>query len=273
VSTGSAGVAQLVRHLIPKRFRPIGYLESLAQRRTKCQVHSGPFKGMHYGKSSVGSAYIPKLLGIYERELAPLVEQACSGEQLLIVDIGAAEGYYAVGFALRNRSARVIAFEMEEAGRIALREMAQLNGVVERISIRGKCEALDLEAVLVGARSPLVVCDVEGYEEQLLDPVEVPSLARATILVEMHDFIRPGITDVIRARFKRTHDIVARLQADRSRRDFPWRTLGTTLLPCSYLDWAVSEWRPVRMSWLWIKPRTHSDMSPSAYTEYANGKS
>jgi hypothetical protein len=28
----------------------------------------------------------------------------------------------------------------------------------------------------------------------------------------------------------------------------------TGLLPRSYLNWAVSEWRPTRMSWLWMRP-------------------
>ena len=34
------------------------------------------------------------------------------------------------------------------------------------------------------------------------------------------------------------------------------RTLGTMALPVSYLDWAVSEWRPERMSWLWMTPKS-----------------
>ena len=41
---------------------------------------------------------------------------------------------------------------------------------------------------------------------------------------------------------------------ERSRDEFPWRTLGTSVLPRRYLDWAVSEWRPERMSWLWMQP-------------------
>jgi hypothetical protein len=27
------------------------------------------------------------------------------------------------------------------------------------------------------------------------------------------------------------------------------------VFPARYVDWAVSEWRPVRMSWLWMKPK------------------
>jgi len=63
-----------VRKAVPGQFRPITYLTSLTRRRTGCRVHAGPFKGMRYGLISVGSAYIPKLLGTYERELAILIE-------------------------------------------------------------------------------------------------------------------------------------------------------------------------------------------------------
>lgn len=252
----TTALGNVIRTVIPERFRPIGYLQSLTRKQTLCRVRLGPFAGMRYGLCSVGSAYIPKLLGTYERELADLVEVVCSRNPELIIDIGAAEGYYAVGLALRNRTSRVIAFESEESGRAALGDMAELNQVTSRIEIRGKCEAADLESTLAGAIFPIVICDVEGYEEHLLDMAAVPSLSSATILVEMHDFVRPGLTDILRERFDGSHHIRCVLQESRSRSDFPWRTVVTAVLPNSYLEWAVSEWRPVRMSWLWMDPRT-----------------
>jgi len=209
---------------------------------------------MRYVDNSIGSAYLPKLLGIYERELAPRVEEACARRPALIVDIGAAEGYYAIGLARRNPQAAVVAFEMEEAGRGALVEMARLNEVAGRVRICGKCEPDDLQTALAQAVSPLVICDVEGYEGKLLNPLEVPALRGAFILAEMHDFLLPGISEELQKRFAMTHKVNPIWQADRSLADFPYQTLGTTLLPKSYLHWAVSEWRPVRMSWLWMEP-------------------
>jgi hypothetical protein len=100
----------------------------------------------------------------------------------------------------------------------------------------------------------VVICDVEGYEEKLLDPQRVPALARAVLLVELHDFIIPGITDELKKRFGATHKIKHIWQQPRSRSQFPWRTPGTRLLPKAYLDWSVSEWRPVPMAWLWMEP-------------------
>ena len=95
-------------------------------------------------RGAVGSAYIPKLLGIYERELHPIVERACTLGFRQIVDIGAAEGYYAVGMALRNPSTRVVAFEADEHGRTLLRRMAGTNGVTGQVEIAGRCEQADL---------------------------------------------------------------------------------------------------------------------------------
>lgn len=210
---------------------------------------------MRYGDVSVGSAYIPKLLGIYERELADLIEDACKRDPALIVDVGAAEGYYAIGLALRNPAARVVAFEDDSRGRDALRHTAALNGVSARLEIRGRCEPADLVAALEGAPEVLVICDVEGFEETLLDPSLVPALSRATILVELHEFLVPGVTALLGERFHDTHVLQHVLQKSRSSDDFPWRTLFTAVLPSSYLAWAVSEWRPERMSWLWMVPR------------------
>ena len=244
-----------LKRLIPARYRPIGYLLHLTRSRTKGRVCSGPFAGVRYVEDAVGSAYIPKLLGIYESELAAEVEGICLRQPGLIVDIGAAEGYYAVGLAVRNPQAKVVAFEMEAKGQAALREMSELNQVTPRVEVRGKCEPRDLAEVLDHHPEPVVVCDVEGYEEKLLDPQMVPALTKATVLVELHDFIIPGITDELKKRFQSTHCIKHIWQEPRSRAQFPWRTFGTALLPKSYLDWCVSEWRPVRMAWLSMEPR------------------
>lgn len=247
-------IATLLRSLIPKRFRPIGYLEHLAFTRTHGKLLKGPFAGTRYITYSVGSALVPKLLGIYERELSECVERACALKFPLIVDIGAAEGYYAVGLARRNPQARVVAFEMDPKGQVALKTMAELNEVTHSVDIRGRCGAGDLQAVLAGEGRALVVCDIEGQEERLLDLQAVPALRQASVLVEAHDFIIPGITDELKGRFSATHSIQQIRQEVRTRAEFPWRTFGTMLLPSSYLDWAVSEWRPGRMSWLWMEP-------------------
>jgi len=144
---------------------------------------------------------------------------------------------------------------MEASGRDALTAMAVRNKVESRLEVRGKCEPQDLAEVLGNKNSVVVICDVEGYESVLLDPDEISALADAAILVELHDFLISGLRETVRERFVATHTITLITQEARSRDEFPWRTLGTALLPKSYLDWAVSEWRPVVMEWYWMVPK------------------
>ena len=53
----------------------------------------------------------------------------------------------------------------------------------------------------------LILCDIEGYEEELLDPQLVPRLQEATMVVEAHDQFRPDVITVLTERFRETHEI------------------------------------------------------------------
>lgn len=247
-------VAAALRRWVPERFRPIGYLTGLVRQRTGDRVRSGPFTGMRYPDRAVNSAYLPKLLGSYERELNGVVEQVCTLSPNLIVDVGAAEGYYAVGFARRNPQARVIAFEATRRGRAALERTARMNGVLARVRVAGRCHIADLQNALAASARAFVICDVEGDERVLLDPTVVRSLRNAWVLAETHEFVKPGVTQELRRRFRDTHRVEEIRQQPRSLKEFPYRTLWTALLPRFYLQWAVSEWRPGLMSWLWMRP-------------------
>ncbi|MGC8542252.1 MAG: hypothetical protein ACP5QA_16730 [Phycisphaerae bacterium] len=169
------------KHLVPGRLRAMRYLTDLALRQSGGRVYAGPFAGMRHPGRSIGSVLIPKLVGIYERELWEHIEAACASSPDLVIDIGAAEGYYAVGLSLKCPAVPVIAFEMTDSGRDCLREMVMANGVGGNVRILGKCEPEDLRKAISGAAAPFVVCDVEGYEDRLLDLALVPSLAKATI--------------------------------------------------------------------------------------------
>ena len=244
-----------VRRIAPGALRPHRYFASLARKKTGRRVISGPFEGMRYIDHSIGSAYIPKLLGIYERELHQIVEAIVGASPSLIVDVGAAEGYYAVGLARRIPGACVVAFEMSPDGRDALAEMASLNRVTGQVSVLGACETPEeLSGILAGKGPAVVIMDVEGYENALLDPTKIPELEACTILLELHEFAVPGITDTIRRRFEDTHELELIWAEDRSSVDFPWRTPISRLLPGRYTANAASEWRPPGMAWYFMRP-------------------
>jgi len=171
-------------------------------------VRSGPFAGMKYATRAVGSALIPKLVGSYESELHGVLSQILATPYDAIVDIGCAEGYYAVGLALHVPGARVFAFDIDPLGRRLCRAMARANGVAQRVTVAGRCDAGGLQARLQNKRRALVVCDCEGCEMDLLQPERTPALRHADILVELHDGVDPTISRVVPQRFAQTHDLI-----------------------------------------------------------------
>lgn len=229
--------------------------------RSRGLVISGPFAGMKYVDGSVGSQYWPKLFGTYEVELDELWPELDRAEFDRVVDVGAAEGYYAVGCARRWPEARVIAFETEEEGRRLLAGMAGLNGVADRIEIHGRADVSVLREAFgrnsngSGTRV-LCIMDIEGGERELCDPALIPALGTAHLLVETHEFAVPGINDLLKNRFARTHDALAFRPRGRTLKDFEGRVPGWLRLALGRnLIHVVDEWRTPNCGWLYFAPR------------------
>ncbi len=134
---------------------------------------------------------MPKLLGTYEVEIHAEVEKAARQNWHQIVNIGAAEGYYAVGFAMKCPRARITAFETNLKAHGLIRDLAAMNSV--EVEVCGTCGPGELARVLQAGGATLVVCDVEGAEMELLDPGLIKCLRSASLLVEVHEGLIPGI--------------------------------------------------------------------------------
>jgi SAM-dependent methyltransferase len=173
----------------------------------KMIVQAGPFQGMKYpGMKATCSVILPKLLGTYELELAHVIEDYVAQEFPLVVDIGCAEGYYAVGMALRLPRARVLAYDISPEAQALCREMVHVNQVENRVTILSECsEECLLKLDFSGGG--LIICDCEGYEADLFNEVLAQHLRNAHLLIELHDFMRSGVTEVIEKAFVQTHDL------------------------------------------------------------------
>lgn len=229
-------------------------------------VATGPFRGMRYLPGSVGSSYMPKLLGTYEKELHGFISDLKNSGVQTIFDVGAAEGYYAVGLALMLPKARVVAFETKERGRALLRNLAEANQVSEKITILGQCDPQLLAQNMRWQNNVLVVCDVEGAEQTVLDPALVPMLNDARIICETHDCYVPGITELLCSRFRPTHSVHIIDAAARKAEDFDsFVPSWLTLMWSPILTWCMSEGRPKNMRWIVCEPL--SQMAVSARFE------
>jgi len=159
---------------------------SLAQEaasRFNYTVQSGPFKGLKYSHRAILTRHAtPTLLGTYERQLHPFLDAANHAE--IIIDIGTAEGYYAVGLA-RMTARPVVTFDCNPGERKICREMAKANGVADRISIRKWCDG-DTLINLTRNRKAFIFCDIDGGELDLFTPQVISSIRHCDLIIELH---------------------------------------------------------------------------------------
>ncbi len=210
-------------------------------------IHNGPFKGMKYINNSLGSALLPKILGSYEEPIQEWIDEAIYKKKYrYIIDIGCAEGYYAVGFALKMPNSFVIAYDINDEARRKLNELKIINNITN-IQIKSECSHQELNSLC--KVNTLVFCDIEGFEKVLLDPLKVNNLKYVDIIVETHDCFVPNITDELIKRFYLTHIIKIVV-------DYPFRKNSYTIpneATKEYQIYMTDERRPKYMKFIYMK--------------------
>jgi len=216
-------------------------------------VAAGPFQGLRLLREvcwGVGDN-AAKLVGLYEAELHPALLALAAAPPPAIVNVGCAEGYYAVGLARLFPAAAVYAFDIEPKAQLICRRTAALNGVADRVAVLGACAPTTLLELLRRHPAALLVIDCEGYEKELLAGEVLAASAQATLIVECHDFVDPSITATLVERLGARHAVEVVVEGARDPNHLePLRKLSS-------LDrWlVVLENRPTMMDWIVARPR------------------
>lgn len=210
-------------------------------------VQNGPFKGMKYIKKSLGSAFLPKILGSYEEPIQLWIQEVIENKKYKnILNIGAAEGYYACGFAMRLPNVTLFAYDTDKEARNSLENLRDINKLYN-IVINSECthECLSHKS----DSNTLIFCDIEGFEKELLDPIKVPNLKFVDIIVEAHDCYVPNVTEELIKRFYLTHTATIIV-------DYPFR-IGKYSTPSIASDQQINliynEYRPQYMNFIYLK--------------------
>lgn len=216
------------------------------------RVQTGPFKGMtivpqmSWGDGDTAA----KLLGIYEDELHDWIYQEIDRSPDAVINVGCAEGYYAIGLGRLLPRARFHAIDISESAISVCRTNAIANNIhgfqyswegTDPVWLNHHCEFPD---------RPFLFIDCEGHELVLLDFNKFPNLRKSSVIVECHDCIIPGITETLISRFSNTHTIYQTKQQFKDPYQFGF------LDELSDNDkWIlVSEGRPESMTWLYMVP-------------------
>jgi hypothetical protein len=216
---------------------------------TDATVRSGPLAGLAYPPSRMADidAPVAKLLGCYEQEIAHIFGETLDRGVEVFVDVGAADGYYAVGMAVRNPSLTTYAYDLSRSARQICATVADLNSVRDRVRVARRCDADALAGLPL--EDAFLLCDIEGGEVEFFDAHAVGLLRRTRVVVEAHDGITPGSGRQVARAFEHSHRASVVLPQARA-----------SAYPClegctpSELALAISEYRRPGDHWLDLVP-------------------
>jgi len=236
--------------------RLLGKWRSTLLQNTLIQNHGttvlqGPMKGLEFLRHSSEGCHVPKLLGTYEQPLHHHITEAINHSYDNLLNIGCAEGYYAVGLARLMTKTVSYAYDIDANARESCRALAIKNGVEDRLII-GELFTPDDFAKFEVTRT-LVFCDIEGSERELLNPVTAPALKTMDIIVESHECLVKGVTEELISRFSSTHSIT-KVSDDGSRSlDY----MPDWYKNLAHLDQLIGlwEWRSGPTPWLVMKAK------------------
>jgi hypothetical protein len=154
------------------------------------KVSQGLFEGLKlnrdtwWGKSDLGS----QCLGFYEKDILDFI--AAHGPFDTFLDIGAADGYYAIGMLHSQMTKRTICFEVSEKGQLAIKENWLINNSPGELEIHGEANEGSISTIAskVSSKS-LVLIDIEGFEFSLLTPQVISLLKKCEVIIEIHHWV------------------------------------------------------------------------------------
>lgn len=151
-------------------------------------IRYGIFKGYQLPKQTWWGHFdiASKIFGLYEK--AVLDELAASGKVDLFIDIGAADGYYALGMLHSGLADNVICYEKSVLGRKIILESATINSFTNRIEVLGEANLDSLKSLQSESKKAILLMDVEGFEYALLNKTLLQQFSNYKLIVELHPF-------------------------------------------------------------------------------------
>lgn len=212
-------------------------------------IQSGPFKGALLHAKGSWPGHKSRLLGTYEKELWPVIEELERLNVRHVIDVGCAEGYYSCGIAYSNPSIHVTAFDLSTAARCCTYFASRSNGIANRLSVRRFFDINLYDGPSMGRE--LVFLDCEGFEATIVNPSTIQKFLDVALLIECHEMYVNGITDSLTDLLGHSHVVKRFDSQDRCVEDIPDEVSGGESLISD-----MNEERPYSMPWLWAIPKS-----------------
>ena len=184
-------------------------------------VQQGPFKGMiinedqFWGPGDRSS----KILGLYEKEIQDLIVSIQKDKNYsTFVDIGGADGFFAIGSLVNNLFEKCEVFEISKKGRNSIQKNSKKNNVYDSIKIHDKASKRSLIKI-DNINNSLILCDIEGGEYELFDEKLINEIYPSDIIIEIHKNKENSLVN-FEKRFTKTYSLTKITQEPRSLKNF-----------------------------------------------------
>jgi hypothetical protein len=197
------------RELLDREKLEIQQINNINSIFEKPVVLNGPFKDMKYPKyRSRSSSLYSKLIGSYEMEITDYILTAIDDKYQQVIDIGCAEGYYAVGLALKIEKTTVYAYDIDSEARKLTTEMANINDVSKKVVVRKSIKSSSFSEFDL-TKKTLIISDIEGAERFIFNSSNIKLFKNCFLIIETHDWVDINISTDLENLFSPTHNVKA----------------------------------------------------------------
>lgn len=148
----------------------------------------GPFKGMKLSPNPWWSKndLITQILNVYENHVLEKLIHFSKKKRLDFINIGAGDGYFAIGVAFAKIFKKVYAFEISEIAQDRLRQNIEINKCNDIIDVYGMANFQSLKNIISNNNSAVILIDIEGFEFELLNEELLKFFSNCYFICELH---------------------------------------------------------------------------------------
>lgn len=259
------GFKSFVRIFLSSKMVKLGWIEDAEKQRQRLAreinaefdstIAYGPLKGFKFSPQAWWSMHdrASMIFGFYEQEILQALKYLSKSKSTFI-DVGAADGYYAIGTVSQKMFEKSYCFEIEERGRAVIKNNAILNNVAEKVTIFKEANMDSMKSIPKQAlNSSVVLIDIEGAEFEFLDAEMLKLLKSSVCIIELHDFFFVNGNDMLK-------DLKSRASEFFNVTEFTTKSRDPSKIPelHNYSDtdrWLMcAEGRTRLMTWLRLDP-------------------
>lgn len=210
-------VAKILLRLIPMRLIRLALLSLSFEFRRRvsqklgrefAEIREGSFAGGLVGPSPwSGTQYWPaQVAGAYEHVVMEFISSL--GPLNTVIDLGAAEGFYALNLRITGLAKKVIAFDSDPAA-IKVLDAAARKHNIANFELNGRATFSEVKKSVLKeiSKNNLLISDIEGAEFELFTEDLILTLGNWFVVIELHEFGDTEASKALKQKFLPSHDV------------------------------------------------------------------